>query len=136
MKFIDEANIEVIAGDGGNGAVSFRREKYVPRGGPDGGDGGRGGSIVFRPDPNVDNLVEFHFQSNLRAKSGEHGGAKNCYGRAAQDAIYKVPAGTLIYRMPFEHAPAGPAPRDTKAYLDLETLSDEDFSLLGPDSKQ
>jgi len=128
--FVDHIQIHAAAGKGGRGAVSFRREKFVPRGGPDGGDGGRGGSIVFRPDPNVDNLVEFHFQPHLRAKSGEHGGGKNCYGRAARDAVYHVPVGTLIYRIPFEQAPAGPAPRNTKAYLDLETLSDEEAAAL------
>src|SRR5438552_18969935 len=110
--FVDHIQIHAKAGKGGRGAVSFRREKFVPRGGPDGGDGGRGGSIIMRPDPNVDNLVEFHYQSNLRAKSGEHGSGKNCYGKAAKDQIYHVPVGTLIYRMPFENVTAEPAPRD------------------------
>ncbi|MEO6738940.1 MAG: GTPase ObgE [Chthoniobacteraceae bacterium] len=132
--FVDHIQIHAKAGKGGRGAVSFRREKFVPRGGPDGGDGGRGGNIILRPDPNVDNLVEFHYQSNLKAKSGENGGSKNCTGRAAQDMIYKVPIGTLIYRMPFEREETGPAPRDTTSFLNLETLTDEEAARL--DHKQ
>ena len=128
--FVDHIQIHAKAGKGGRGAVSFRREKFVPRGGPDGGDGGRGGNVILRPDPNVDNLVEFHYQSNLKAKNGENGGSKNCSGRAAPDAIYKVPVGTLIYRMPFERAEDGPAPRDTTSFLNLETLTDEEAARL------
>ncbi len=128
--FVDHIQIHAHAGNGGRGCVSFRREKFVPRGGPDGGDGGRGGSIVLRPDPNVDNLVQFHFQSNLRAKTGENGGGKQCYGRAAKDQVYLVPIGTLVYRMPFERHVAGPAPRDTKSFVDLATLTDEEANIL------
>jgi GTP-binding protein len=128
--FVDHIQIHAKAGKGGRGAVSFRREKFVPRGGPDGGDGGRGGSIILRPDPNVDNLVEFHYQSNLRAKNGEHGQGKNCYGRAAKDQIYHVPVGTIVYRMPFEQSVVGPAPRDTSSFINLETLTDEEARAL------
>ena len=128
--FVDHIQIHAKAGKGGRGAVSFRREKFVPRGGPDGGDGGRGGNVILRPDPNVDNLVEFHYQSNLKARAGENGGSKNCTGRAAQDMIYKVPIGTLVYRMPFEREEAGPAPRDTTSFLNLETLTDEEAAKL------
>jgi GTP-binding protein len=128
--FVDHIQIHATAGKGGRGAVSFRREKFVPRGGPDGGDGGRGGSIVLRPDPNVDNLVQFHFQSNLRAKNGENGGSKNCSGRAAKDQVYNVPIGTLIYRMPFEPSHPAPAPRDTSSYVNLATLTDEEATVL------
>jgi GTP-binding protein len=128
--FVDHIQIHAHAGKGGRGAVSFRREKFVPRGGPDGGDGGRGGSVILRPDPNVDNLVEFHFQSNLKAKNGENGGSKNCSGRAAQDAIYKVPVGTLVYRMPFERTEPSAAPRNTTMFLNLETLTDDEADRL------
>lgn len=128
--FVDHIQIHAKAGNGGRGAVSFRREKFVPRGGPDGGDGGRGGSVILRPDPNVDNLVQFHFQSNLRAANGENGGAKNCYGKAAKDHVYHVPVGTLVYRMPFEQHAEGPAPRDTSSYIDLSTLSDDEAASL------
>ena len=79
--FVDHIKVHARAGKGGRGSVSFLREKFVPEGGPNGGDGGRGGDIIFRPDPNVDNLVNFYYQSNLRAKNGEHGQGKNCYAR-------------------------------------------------------
>ena len=128
--FVDHIQIHAKAGHGGRGTVSFRREKFVPRGGPDGGDGGRGGNVILRPDANVDNLVEFHYQSNLKAKSGENGGSKNCTGRAALDSIYKVPIGTLVYRMPFEREEPGPAPRNTTSFLNLETLTDEEAAKL------
>ena len=128
--FVDHIQIKAKAGHGGRGTVSFRREKFVPRGGPDGGDGGRGGSVILRADPNVDNLVEFHYQSNLKGKAGENGGSKNCTGRAAQNAIYKVPVGTLVYRMPFEREESGPAPRNTASFLNLETLTDEEAATL------
>lgn len=75
--FIDQAKIVVIAGNGGNGVVSFRREKYIPKGGPDGGDGGNGGNVVLRVDPNLHTLLDFHFKHKFKAQSGKHGqGAK------------------------------------------------------------
>jgi GTP-binding protein len=96
MKFIDEARIEVIAGNGGNGAVSFRREKYVPKGGPDGGDGGRGGSIWAEADRNLNTLVEFRYTRVFRAKSGENGRGSDCYGKGGDDLTLRVPVGTVI----------------------------------------
>jgi GTP-binding protein len=96
MKFIDEAHIEVHAGKGGDGAVSFRREKYVPRGGPDGGDGGRGGSVVAVADRNINTLVEYRFARIHRARDGERGGGRQCNGKSAQDVILRMPAGTVI----------------------------------------
>ena len=96
MKFIDEANIEVIAGDGGNGSASFRREKYVPRGGPDGGDGGRGGSIFVIADRNINTLIEYRFARIHRARSGESGHGADKYGRGADDIVLRVPVGTAI----------------------------------------
>src|SRR5436305_6178502 len=96
MKFIDEARIEVIAGDGGNGAVSFRREKYVPRGGPDGGDGGRGGSIYALADRNINTLIDYRYARIHRAKSGEKGRGADQYGRGADDVILRMPVGTVI----------------------------------------
>ena len=96
MKFVDEARIEVIAGDGGNGAVSFRREKYIPRGGPDGGDGGRGGSIHVRADRNINTLIDYRYARIHRAKSGENGRGADQYGRGAEDIILRVPVGTVI----------------------------------------
>ncbi len=96
MKFIDEANIEVIAGDGGNGAVSFRREKYVPRGGPDGGDGGRGGSIWAIADRNINTLIDYRYARIHRAKPGERGRGADQYGRGSEDVLLRMPVGTLI----------------------------------------
>ena len=96
MKFVDEALIEVIAGDGGNGVVSFRREKYVPRGGPDGGDGGRGGSIYAVADRNINTLIDYRYARIHRAKRGENGRGADQYGRGAEDLVLRVPVGTTI----------------------------------------
>jgi GTP-binding protein len=98
--FVDQVRIQAKAGDGGNGCVSFRREKFVPKGGPDGGDGGKGGDIRLRTDIHKDNLVDFYYQPILRSKRGEHGLGKNMYGRAGADSIYQVPIGTVVYRIP------------------------------------
>ena len=96
MKFIDEARIEVHAGKGGNGAVSFRREKYIPRGGPDGGDGGRGGSVYAVADRNINTLVDYRFARIHRAKNGESGMGQQCNGKGAEDIILRMPVGTVI----------------------------------------
>ena len=96
MKFFDEAAIEVIAGNGGNGVVSFRREKYVPRGGPDGGDGGRGGSIYALADRNLNTLIDYRYARIHRAKSGENGRGADQYGRGGSDLVLRVPVGTVI----------------------------------------
>ena len=96
MKFVDEVRIFVKAGDGGHGAVAFRREKFIERGGPSGGDGGNGGSVVFVADPQLTTLLDFRYQQHHRAKSGENGMGSDCNGRASEDMILKVPAGTLI----------------------------------------
>ncbi|HMM52947.1 MAG TPA: GTPase ObgE [Burkholderiaceae bacterium] len=97
MKFIDEAYIEVTAGNGGSGVVSFRREKFIPRGGPDGGDGGRGGSIRAVADRNVNTLVDYRFQRRFVAKNGERGRGSDQYGAAADDIVLRVPVGTQIH---------------------------------------
>ncbi len=96
MKFIDEARIEVIAGNGGRGSASFRREKYVPRGGPDGGDGGRGGSIWAVADRNINTLVEYRFARIHRARNGEPGRGADCNGHGADDVVLRMPVGTVI----------------------------------------
>jgi len=96
MKFIDEARIEVHAGKGGDGAVSFRREKNVPRGGPDGGDGGSGGSVHAVADRNINTLVEYRFARIHRARDGERGRGAQCNGKGADDVVLRVPAGTVI----------------------------------------
>lgn len=96
MKFVDETTIEVHAGDGGDGIASFRREKFIPRGGPDGGDGGRGGSIWAVADPNINTLVDFRFARIHRARNGEKGRGSDCYGAAADDVTLRMPVGTVI----------------------------------------
>ncbi len=96
MKFIDEANIEVIAGDGGKGSASFRREKYVPRGGPDGGDGGHGGSIYAVADRNINTLIDYRYARIHRARNGEDGHGADKYGKGADDIVLRMPVGTVI----------------------------------------
>jgi GTP-binding protein len=96
MKFFDEAKIEVIAGDGGNGVASFRREKFIPRGGPDGGDGGRGGSIWAVADRNLNTLIDYRYTRIFRAQKGENGRGADCYGKAGDDMEMRVPVGTVF----------------------------------------
>jgi GTPase len=110
--FVDHIRIQAKAGDGGDGCVSFRREKFVPRGGPDGGDGGRGGDIIFRADANVDNLARFFYEPILKAKNGDKGQGRQCYGRGAKHVIIPVPIGTLVYRMPDDLLPPPHDPED------------------------
>ena len=94
--FVDQAKIYIKAGDGGDGAVSFHREKYVSAGGPDGGDGGKGGDIVFVVDDNISNLIDFRYKRKYVAEKGQNGGGKNCSGRNAPDLVVKVPRGTVV----------------------------------------
>jgi len=96
VRFIDEATIEVVAGDGGNGSASFRREKYIPRGGPDGGDGGNGGSIYALADRNINTLIDYRFARLHRAKHGESGHGAQKYGKGADDIVLRMPVGTVI----------------------------------------
>lgn len=94
MKFVDEADIRVEAGDGGNGVIGFRREKYVPKGGPDGGDGGDGGSVYLQADENLNTLIDYRFERFHRAQRGKNGQGGNCTGRAGEDLVLAVPVGT------------------------------------------
>jgi len=96
MKFVDEAMIEVHAGTGGNGCASFRREKFIPRGGPDGGDGGRGGSIYALADRNLNTLIDFRYARIHRARNGENGRGSDQYGKSAPDVVLRVPVGTMV----------------------------------------
>ncbi|MFO1318389.1 MAG: GTPase ObgE [Burkholderiales bacterium] len=96
MKFVDEATIEVHAGKGGDGIASFRREKYIPKGGPDGGDGGRGGSIWAEADRNINTLIDYRFARIHRARNGEKGRGSDCYGAGAEDITLRMPVGTVV----------------------------------------
>ena len=96
MKFIDEARIQIKAGDGGRGMASFRREKYVAEGGPDGGDGGRGGSVIAVADRNINTLIDYRFARIHRAKNGEPGRGSDQYGKGAEDIVLRMPVGTVI----------------------------------------
>lgn len=97
MKFFDEAKIEVIAGDGGTGVVSFRREKFIPRGGPDGGDGGRGGSIFALADRNINTLVDYRYARKHMARNGERGRGSDQYGAGGDDVTLRMPVGTMVF---------------------------------------
>jgi len=97
VKFVDEARIKVIAGDGGNGCLSFRREKYIPRGGPDGGDGGHGGSVYLRATDNLNTLADFRHQRTWSARRGSNGRGANCSGAAGDDLVVDVPVGTVAH---------------------------------------
>ncbi len=94
--FIDQATIYVKAGKGGNGVISFRREKFIPKGGPDGGNGGNGGSIIFRADAQLTTLMDFRYKRNYKAGDGEPGMGSNKTGKSAEDVVIRVPAGTII----------------------------------------
>jgi len=118
--FVDKVTITAKAGDGGNGCVSFRREKYVEYGGPDGGDGGKGGDIVLVADKNVDNLADLYYSPRLAAKHGEHGRGKNCYGRSAKDVEVRVPVGTQVLLV-------GPVERKRKASNYHPAAATEEF---------
>ena len=97
MKFLDQAKVYVKAGDGGSGSASFRREKYVEFGGPDGGDGGRGGSIIFTVDKNLNTLIDFRYQQHFKAEKGQDGKGKKKTGKSGKDLILKVPIGTQVF---------------------------------------
>jgi GTP-binding protein len=97
MQFIDLAQIQVEAGDGGNGMVSFRREKFVPAGGPSGGNGGRGGSVILAATDNLQTLLDFQYKRKFKGENGQKGAPNNCTGASGEDTIISVPCGTLIY---------------------------------------
>ncbi len=118
--FVDRVTIEVEAGRGGDGCMSFRREKYVPRGGPDGGDGGDGGSIIMIAEPGVDTLSALAHRKQWRAERGEHGRGSDCHGRGAKDMIIKLPPGTVI--MDAEHG---------HVLKDLSTLGEQVVAARG-----
>src|ERR671935_2619596 len=97
--FVDRIKIFAEAGKGGRGCVSFRREKFVPKGGPDGGDGGRGGDVILRADQHTDHLAHLFYEPIIKAKNGGHGRGKKMHGKNASNKIVKVPVGTMIYEL-------------------------------------
>lgn len=99
VKFIDEAKIWVKAGDGGDGCVAFRREKYIPKGGPSGGNGGKGGDVIFRAERNLRTLIDFHYKQHFKAENGRNGEGNNREGRSGNDLVIPVPVGTIIYEI-------------------------------------
>src|SRR2546423_9399662 len=99
IMFVDRIKVFAQAGDGGRGAVSFRREKFVPKGGPDGGDGGKGGDIILKADSHVDNLSNLFYEPIIKAKTGGHGMGKKMFGRSAPNKVVKVPGGTMVFRV-------------------------------------
>ena len=96
MKFVDEATIDVAAGNGGAGCASFRREKFIPFGGPDGGDGGKGGSVWAEADRNLNTLIDYRYARRHEARNGEAGRGSDCFGAAADDIVLRMPIGTVI----------------------------------------
>jgi GTP-binding protein len=118
--FCDSAKVKFIAGQGGNGCISFRREKYVPNGGPDGGDGGRGGSITVRANENITTLSDFHTRKQFNADNGEGGKGKKKEGKSGKDLILDVPVGTLILD-----------PKSNDAYADLDEKGKEFLLVKG-----
>ena len=129
--FVDRIKVFAHAGDGGRGCVSFRREKFVPRGGPDGGDGGRGGDVILRADVHTDNLSNLFYEPIIKAKSGVHGQGKKKHGRAAQPKVVKVPVGTVVYPA------AAPVPRHDDYDAEpkpIAAVSDRRDSLPEPQS--
>lgn len=117
MKFIDEATIKVHAGDGGNGVATFRREKYEPMGGPNGGDGGKGGSVYAVADRNINTLVDYRYTRTFRAQRGENGRGAECYGAKGEDTILRVPVGTVISDKATERMIVDLAEHDQKVLL-------------------
>src|ERR1700747_364841 len=111
--FVDRIKVFAQAGKGGRGSVSFRREKFVPKGGPDGGDGGRGGDVILRADRHVDNLTNLFYEPIIKAGNGGHGMGKKMTGRAGADKIMKVPVGTIVWRAEDRERPTSNAQRPT-----------------------
>jgi GTP-binding protein len=119
--FVDQIKVHAKAGEGGNGCVSFLREKFVPKGGPNGGDGGRGGDIILRADTHTDNLAGFFYEPIIRGSDGENGLGKNLYGRGAKPKYVRVPVGTLVYRVHGPALPEGETVRRGVMFYNLET---------------
>src|SRR5207247_7920913 len=127
--FVDQVKVFAQAGKGGRGCVSFRREKFVPKGGPDGGDGGRGGNVILRGDRHVDNLANLFYEPLIKAKNGGHGMGKKMSGRAGADKIVKVPVGTVVWPAEEKKRPTSNAQRPTSS---SEQLANSNCQLAIP----
>jgi GTP-binding protein len=132
--FVDRIKIFAQAGNGGRGSVSFRREKFVPKGGPDGGDGGRGGDVILRANQHVDNLTGLFYEPIVKAKSGGHGMGKKMYGRSAPAKIVKVPVGTIVWRTEDGKRPTSNPQRSTPNTEAHDAGSDQ-FAIAHPQSE-
>src|SRR5262245_63398539 len=117
--FVDRVKVFAQAGNGGRGCVSFRREKFVPKGGPDGGDGGRGGDVILKADRHVDNLSNLFYEPLIKAKNGGHGMGKKMSGRTGADKIVKVPVGTVVWRADEEKRPTSNSEQPAAPVTDL-----------------
>ena len=132
MRFVDEVKIEVQAGDGGNGIVAWRREKYVPKGGPAGGDGGNGGSVKLIADEGLHSLLDFRYNPLLRAQKGADGQGKGMHGRGGKDFIARVPVGTQIYDFDTEVLIADLTEDGEEAVVALEVQGATEIRVLLP----
>ena len=134
MKFVDEAIIRVVAGNGGRGCVSFRREKFIPKGGPDGGNGGNGGSVLLRVNPGTNTLADFRFRRRFKAENGRGGAGKDMTGASGADLYVDVPVGTVMSRLfrgrkllqkhlqSYANAPSSQGPIDLSEYRSRKNL--------------
>src|SRR5712691_6856199 len=128
--FVDRIKVHAKAGNGGRGCVSFRREKFVPRGGPDGGDGGRGGDVILRADEHTDNLAALFYEPLIKAKNGVHGQGKQMHGRSAPAKVVQVPVGTVVWRLAVNLAVTKTPPNESNTELIADlALPNEEFVL-------
>src|SRR5919198_3871861 len=132
--FVDRIKVFAQAGNGGRGSVSFRREKFVPKGGPDGGDGGRGGDVILRADRHVDNLSNLFYEPIIKGKNGSHGKGKKMTGRAASNKIVRVPVGTIVW--PAEESQrSSPINREEAPNAQHPTLNADESTIHTPQSE-
>lgn len=128
--FADSARIIIKSGKGGDGHVSFRREKYVPNGGPDGGDGGKGGDVIFQVDEGLNTLTDFRHRRKYAAENGEEGKKRNCHGKNGEDIIVKVPAGTIIRDAQTDKVIADMSGGNTRQVIYVEVVVEKETRIM------
>ena len=128
--FADSARIIIKSGKGGDGHVSFRREKYVPNGGPDGGDGGKGGDVIFQVDEGLNTLTDFRHRRKYAAENGEEGKKRNCHGKNGEDIIVKVPAGTIIRDAQTDKVIADMSGGNTRQVICVEVVVEKETRIM------